>query len=159
MCRYAMHTYKDHFARADRMSYTEDISRPLVGAFARTHGVGHDMTVRRRRVVLVFIVVIVAGAYLLLSVTHASYIYAVEAEFAVLPPDDTRLEQWLAAQPGVVAHTVMIQRVGANETVLKVSFIQSRNLLGRPKMPALEQACRDLGYGPPISQFRDLTYR
>ena len=70
-----------------------------------------------------------------------------------------RGQRGLKAQPGVVEHTVRVERAGTKDTVLKVHFIQSQNLLGKPGFPALNQACRDLGYGPPVSKFHDSAYR
>jgi hypothetical protein len=116
---------------------------------------GWLVNTKRRLFVLLPIAVIAVAAYWFVSAVHASYGYSVESEFTLLPANDVRFQQCLKAQPGVVEHTVRVERAGTKDTTLKVHFIQSRNLLGKPDFPALDRACRDFGYGAPVSEFRD----
>lgn len=76
---------------------------------------------------------------------RASRLYCLRADFAHLPADDKRLEQWLKAQPGVVAHTVHLKRESGS---LRAWFIMTQNLRGSPPVPDLSHACDSLGYTP-----------
>lgn len=98
----------------------------------------------------------VVGLLLAAAAIYPSYGYLVEADFASLPADDARLIEWLQVQPGVVPHTVHINREGAQKRRLQVVFIQSRNLLGTPPFPDLERGCREMGYDGPAVRFRDV---
>jgi len=60
------------------------------------------------------------------------WVYSVEAEFGALPENDSRLEDWLASQPGVLPHTVRIRRTGDKSRAVRVVLMQLRNILGRP---------------------------
>jgi hypothetical protein len=101
-----------------------------------------------------------AGAYYWFRATaHVSISYCVEAQFTALPADDKALSAWLANQPGVVAHTVHIGRHGVGGRLLKVGFIQVRNLLGQPPFPDLESRAPDLGYEGLDGPFRDCVDR
>jgi hypothetical protein len=99
------------------------------------------------------------GGYWLRQAIHVSLIYCVEARFAALPPDDTPLREWLKTQPGVVPHTVGVTRGGSDGKLLKVVFLQSRNLAGNPPFPDLEAVCVTLGYGGPDAPFRGCADR
>lgn len=95
----------------------------------------------------------IAAWQVLLRVVRASYGYHVRAQFASLPQVDTKLQEWIKAQPGVVApHQVFIWRT--NQTVT-VFFIMSRNLKGYPPFPNLESACKELGYAGELTPFSD----
>lgn len=80
------------------------------------------------------------------SFVPASYGYSLATELAAAPQDDGDLERWLKIQPGVVAHTVHVERAAANSQKLCVSFIQVRTPSGRPPLPDLESAAKSRGY-------------
>jgi hypothetical protein len=104
----------------------------------------------------VFAGVLLAAWYWVRQTTHVSWGYCVEARFAALPVDDKPLCEWLKTQPGVVPDsTVSVTREGPDGKLLKVSFIQVRNLAGNPPFPGLDAACMRLGYSGPDSPFRD----
>jgi hypothetical protein len=106
--------------------------------------------------VLVLLAAIVSAVVWLMSVAYVPYGYTVESEFSSVPADDARLAGWLRAQPGVIEDHVRINRYpAATTTAVVVHFVQSRNMLGTPSFPAMDSACRDLGYGPPVQPFHD----
>ena len=84
---------------------------------------------------------------------HVSRVYCVSAQFAQMPIDDEPLKDWLKAQDGVVAHTVVTKRLGGK---LYVLFIMSQTFSGRPPFPDLSSKCAELGYGPP-ADWKDAT--
>jgi hypothetical protein len=86
---------------------------------------------------------------------YPSIVYCVEARFVTAPADDRALCRWLKVQPGVVPHTVAIGREGPDKQVLRVMFIQSRNLAGNPPFPDLATGCRVHGYDGPEFTFRN----
>lgn len=113
---------------------------------------------RSRRLIiaiLIFIIVLVVGIQLVRKNLRASLGYAVEAQFGHLPTDDTELTAWIQPQPGIVRHTVHVERVGSDGTTLRVVFIQSQNLAGEPPLPDLDGACVRFGYSSPACKFRD----
>ncbi|HVS72309.1 MAG TPA: hypothetical protein VHQ47_13725 [Phycisphaerae bacterium] len=105
--------------------------------------------------ILALLVIGVVEGLWLLSTTPASYGYSVEAQFSSLPANDEALAGWLKARPGVVARSVHVERGGEDGKVLRVKFIQSRGLWGRPATQGLDQACRELGYGGVVEGFHD----
>lgn len=104
---------------------------------------------------LVLLAAIAGLAWWGLTHVRTSYGYSLKSEFATLPADDAQFRQWLISQPGVIPHTVHIERIGPKGTVLKVTFIHTRDMLNRPAFPAMDEACRNLGYGSPVSGFHD----
>jgi len=86
---------------------------------------------------------------------YASFGYHVQAAVDTWPSDDEALREWLLQQPGVVKHTLRIDR---SEQDLEIFFIQSRNLAGDPPFPDLDPRCRMLGYGDKV-EFRDVRPR
>jgi hypothetical protein len=100
-----------------------------------------------------------AGWELFRRSVYPSVGYCVEVRFATAPADDRALCQWLKAQPGVVPHTVHIGREGPDKHVLRVMFIQSRNLAGNPPFPDLVPGCHALGYNGPEFTFQNSTDR
>ena len=91
-----------------------------------------------------------AGCYQARRAVEVPYSFAVEARFTDLPADDRPFADWLEAQPGVM-RGVGIGRLGDGRVL--VLFRLSRNLLGEPPIPRIDEAAADLGYtgGP----FRD----
>lgn len=65
-----------------------------------------------RTLLAVLAAISVALALARQAATHIypSVIYQERAEFVELPPSDASLEQWLREQPGVVSHTVHVER-------------------------------------------------
>ena len=111
-----------------------------------------------RRIIIktvVALVVILAGVQVVRKNMHGSFGYAVESQFAQLPADDSQLTAWIQSRPGIVAHTVHVERVGENEKTIRVFFIQSRNLAGEPPFPDLDGACSRFGYSSPVYKFRN----
>jgi hypothetical protein len=90
--------------------------------------------------------------YLFMRTVHASYGYRVKCEFSIMPSNDSEIRRWLRVQPGVVAHTVATLRT--NNT-LKVGFIMSRDMTGRPLFPKLDEQCQVLGYKRISAGFHD----
>jgi hypothetical protein len=70
-----------------------------------------------------------------------SIIYSYRFTATKMPADDVGLENWLRNQPGIV-------RAFANRkaNVVRVDFIVSRDLLGNPANPDLQQGFSLLGY-------------
>lgn len=96
---------------------------------------------------------IVACWFAFTSWATASVIYSVEADFKSMPANDHEFMAWLRNQPGVVPHTVHIDR--RKGTALIVTFVMSRNLSGLPEFPDLEQKSKALGYLGRNIAFRD----
>jgi hypothetical protein len=84
----------------------------------------------------------------------ASIGYDLEAEFETVPPNDERLEQWLGSQPGVATTVVKRERAGARWRV-EVIYVITRDGWGQPRLPDLNAAAAELGYGKPDGRFRD----
>jgi len=76
---------------------------------------------------------------------QVSRCYSVKTHYAQMPGDDRELEDWLKTQTGVVADTVRTRRDG-NE--LRISFIMSQAVSGRPPIPDFPHARDTFGYGP-----------
>jgi hypothetical protein len=115
---------------------------------------------RTRKLLLtaaILAVVVTATWQSFVRVVRGSYGYHVRAQFTSLPPDDTKLQEWIKVQPGVVApHLVHIWRT--NQTVT-VAFLMSQNLRGYPHFPDLDSACKELGYAGEVSRFTDCPER
>jgi hypothetical protein len=93
---------------------------------------------------VIFAVIALAGVGFWLRYTiKASCGYDVQANYDAMPADDKALETWIKTQPGVVEHTVLVQRDGHQ---LVAYFIMAQDLSGRPTFPDLDQACATLGY-------------
>lgn len=104
----------------------------------------------------VAVVLILGGIQVVRKTLRASIGYTVESRFARLPSDDDdRLTTWIQSQPGIVGHTVHVERVGGDGKTIRIFFIQSRNLAGDPPFPDLDGACDRLGYSSPVFKFRD----
>ena len=88
---------------------------------------------------------------------RASFLYSVEAEFASMPPDDSRLEQWIKAQPGIVSATA--QRDEANPRLLRIYVGIVQNMFHEPPLPDINLACRELGYRGQAAPFDDIAHR
>lgn len=107
-------------------------------------------------VMAIFVVLPFAGiTWVVRHQVYPSYGYHLQATIDTWPIDDESLKRWLVQQPGVAKHTVSIER---NTKVLKVDFIQNRNLAGDPPIPDLVEQCRLLGYGDNLL-FRDVVPR
>ena len=107
---------------------------------------------------LVFITVtlsaVLAALWCGLHFVPADFAYTVEAEFAAVPADDERLEEWLRSQPGFYLAHVERQPIG-NRWRLVVTFGMSRDGWGHPPLPDLEGKCAELGYRGQGARFRD----
>ena len=88
------------------------------------------------------------------STLNVSWIYSVEARFEKMPASDHALLMWLRAQPGIIAHTVSVDRLD-DGTQLRVTFLQVRNLAGEPPFPDLDGRVGSMGYAQPDGPFRD----
>ena len=100
-------------------------------------------------------VAVIVGTCLLLTaigaglhLIPASQGYSVRAAFAKLPANDRELEQWLRNQPGVVSHTAHVLRDGQ---VVRVSWIMTQDLAGKPHTPDLLPAWQRMGYSNPAT--------
>ncbi|WP_254513994.1 hypothetical protein [Anatilimnocola floriformis] len=78
-----------------------------------------------------------------------SYGYGIQAKCGRLPADDSSLETWLSAQPGVVR--VHVQR---ENNQVHVIWIMSQDLMRNPPVPDLRPELENLGYTPIISYDR-----
>jgi hypothetical protein len=78
---------------------------------------------------------------MLLLQVKASIVYSVRAEFTELPADDKALENWLAAQPGVVK--AMCDR---DPGAIRVYWIMVQDMRRKPPAPDLHQAFEEFGY-------------
>ena len=112
----------------------------------------------RSKKLLLLLGIVVLGALLValwagLNSIPVSRGYEVEAEFAELPPDDTTLEDWLAAQPGV-ARVIVGQRTG-EPNVLVILLIVVRTGWDQTPFPDLNAKCDELGYKGRVGMFRD----
>jgi hypothetical protein len=72
--------------------------------------------------------------------------YTVHASYLKMPANDTMLANWLKNQPGVVAHTVHIDRKGK---IIYVTFVKSDTISQAIPFPDLSSACDQYGYAPP----------
>ncbi len=95
-----------------------------------------------------------AVTWVVSNTLHVSWIHSVEASYFALPPDDDDLINWMRTQPGIIPHTVHVRRTGNG--LFEATFMQSRNLLGRPSFPDLEAACDRFGYKGTDVEFRDV---
>jgi hypothetical protein len=99
---------------------------------------------------------LMAGAHWLRENAFASIGFCVEARFETLPADDQRLIDWLKTEPGIVAHSVTVERIGDDKKSLRVHFIQSRNVIKQDRpFPNFDAQCVKLGYLGPDGTFRD----
>lgn len=93
---------------------------------------------------LAVVAALVGGAWYGLRQIRASVGYGVRVPFEQLPPNDGALEAWWKAQPGVVSHTVYVERKGNAVGVLWVmSQYAGRN---EPPVPDFLDAFKALGY-------------
>lgn len=114
---------------------------------------------RRRGELIAVALNLIAVVVVIQAVRHRVYAslgYHMESRFGHLPPDDEPLTAWLAAQRGVVSHTVRVERVGDDLQTVRVKFIMAQNLAGEPAIPDLNTACEKLGYGSPTDRFNDV---
>jgi hypothetical protein len=102
---------------------------------------------------IVAVAAVVIAGWAGLKSLPASLGYVVEAEFAGFPPDDTALEEWLRAQPGVAV--VFVGHRQNEPKVLVVHMIMTRDGWGRPPFPDLESKCDELGYRGRVGRFLD----
>jgi hypothetical protein len=109
---------------------------------------------RRLMIVALFSLPFVSCYLALRQDVYVSIVTCFDARFETMPPGDEALEQWLRAQPGVVKHTIWINRLGEDKKTLEVSFIRSQNMAGHPPIPDLDTKCAELGYTKPDSPFR-----
>ncbi len=107
------------------------------------------------RTTLAIIACLAALAVVVTRFVPASRVYCVAAVYVAAPEDDAALAQWLKNQPGVVPHTVHVDRPPANPRKLIVSFIQVRTLNGQPPFPELEAAAKARGYELSSPGFQD----
>lgn len=107
--------------------------------------------------ICIVLVIATGAAALVYCVRHFVYVpfgYSLVATFAKLPPDDERLTEWLKVQPGVSEHTVLVQRIAANNQTLKVIFVQVHNSAHEPALPDLDAQCAAMGYHGQEEPFR-----
>ncbi len=67
--------------------------------------------------------------------------YGVRAQFTELPDDDSSLEAWLREQPGVVR--VYVNR---DPNAIRIYWIMSQDLTGRPSAPDVRATFEQFGY-------------
>ncbi len=87
--------------------------------------------------------VVLIGVFAL-SFIPASRIYSVETTFTSAPASDEELHKWLADQPGVVEHTIHLNR--RDNQRIGLTFVISQNSWKRPAFPDIESQCSVLGY-------------
>jgi hypothetical protein len=94
---------------------------------------------------LLVLVAVAAISLALLRMTaqriRPSVIYSESATFEELPADDAALENWLGKQPGVVRVYVTRKR-----NSIEVTWLMSRDLLGHPPIPELQEQFGNFGY-------------
>jgi hypothetical protein len=83
--------------------------------------------------------------YIYFHVLQVSLIYEVHATYIQMPADDKVLESWLKTQPGVLAHTVHIERQGND---IRAVFMLSKTIHGGAPPPDLSNTCDRFGYAP-----------
>lgn len=89
--------------------------------------------------------VVVAGIAWFAALTFVPVSIVHDQTFIVrqFPANDSKIIDWLARQPGVVAHTVHVTREYYH---LKLLYIQTQNAFGRPPRPEIERALKRFGY-------------
>jgi hypothetical protein len=105
-------------------------------------------------VTVVVLVALAAAAWYGLSLIPVDFSYAVEAEFAEVPPDDHQLQEWLRTQPGVW-HASVQRRPSGPRTRVVVLLGITRDGWRRPPFPDLDGKCAALGYRGPAGPFCD----
>jgi hypothetical protein len=94
--------------------------------------------------VAVILVGLVAAGWYALGQMQASVGYTVRVEFASLPEDDSRFEEWMRSQPGVVTSTFHVARYGKS---MHVSWIMVQTIGSRePPVPDYLAAFEHFGY-------------
>lgn len=93
-----------------------------------------------------FLILALVGATLLIvkviaTGVRASVGYGVRASFARLPETDIALGQWLESQPGVLKSHV-VREDGA----IRINWIMSQDLTGKPSSPDLRANFEQFGY-------------
>jgi len=99
-------------------------------------------------IALSVLIALACVAYLASGMLKPSVGHAVCAEFASMPEDDSELEKWLQAQPGVAKHTVCVTRDGQT---LEVFYIF--NGTRWQAQPNLQEQCGALGYRGQFAPF------
>ena len=88
--------------------------------------------------------VVATSLAIISSIVTSSNVYSVSAPFSTAPTEDNELRDWLADQPGVVPHNILIHRRDSNR--IELSFVITQNLWKHPAFPDLESQCSELGY-------------
>lgn len=103
-----------------------------------------DMRLLRWAAVLAVVTgLLYAGYYQAQRSLKVPYYFDLEAHFTTLPADDRQLADWLKDQPGVMGG-VGIGRL--DDGRVRVLFRQSRNLLGEPPVPQIDEVAAAFGY-------------
>ena len=92
------------------------------------HSTSVDGSANHLRILIILLAV--AGVLLAvagLGTISASRVYCVETELSAAPDDDTALEFWLRNQPGVVQHTVRVDRVTTDRPKLVLTLMMVQN--------------------------------
>ena len=100
----------------------------------------------KRNLIIVGAVVAIAASCVACGITMIplSNVYQVQAIYHDAPSTDEELTRWLVRQPGVVGHTVRLERIP--ERKLKLNLIIVQNVLKFPSFPDIESRCVELGY-------------
>lgn len=111
------------------------------------------MTMIKRTVLIACSIVAAASAVLVtFCFVPSSRVYSVESRINAAPRDDAEIVNWLKKQPGVVAHTVHVNR---NQDSLGLTFVMTQNAWMNPPFPDVEQAALKFGYSIDSSGFQD----
>ena len=98
-------------------------------------------TAVKLRIVLTVLVTVTGYG---LSRIPASFIYSLEATCHDAPESDDELRAWLAEQPGVLEHAIIINRYKTGQIELHLMVVQDS--WGNPPFPDVNSKCTDLGY-------------
>ena len=110
---------------------------------------------KRIAITALLVLCVVSVAIAALAFVPASRVYCVESTFTTAPNDDALLVTWLKNQPGVVEHTVHVDRTNSQPPKLVLTFIIVQNSWLRPPFPDVEARAAELGYSFDSNGFRD----
>ena len=79
-----------------------------------------------------------------LSRIPASVSHSLATTYQSAPESDDALRAWLAEQPGVVEHTIQINRYEENR--IELHLIVTQDSWRNPPFPDIDSKCTELGY-------------